>query len=131
MVRRFHVTNGSPEDIKSQGLLQSSARGIEGPKAIYSWPDYKSAKEYSRVRPIVEFYTDPKEIVSPYSQYGSIPPEQIIAIHEPWHDVFRYCLKNNVPTDRMRRVGSPDYTKAADEIDKIRGASKTSDKGHI
>lgn len=125
MVRRFHVTRGSPEAIRSQGLLQSEAKGYEGPKAIYSWPDWKSAKGYSSSAPVVEFYTDPKKLDGPYHQYGNVPPEQILAIHERWHDRFRYCLENEVPTERMRSSGDSDYIRAADELDKIRGATKT------
>lgn len=123
MVRRFHVTQASPEVIRSQGLLQSAARGIEGPKAIYSWTDWKSAKGYSSNAPIVEFYTDPNLLKGSY-QYGDIPPNQIIAIHEPWHDRFRYCLERNVSDEIMRNTGEADYIKAADELQRIRATGK-------
>lgn len=119
MVRRFHVTVANPETIRAQGLLQSAARGIEGPKAIYSWPNYEDAKGYSNRKPIVEFYTDPALLESPYAQYGDISPNQIIAIHEPWHDRFRYCLENDVPIERMLSAGG-DYVRAAEEMRKIR-----------
>jgi len=119
MVRRFHVTQASPEIIRNQGLLQSAAKGFEGPKAIYSWDNYEDAKGYSRNHaPIVEFYTEPNKIDGQH-QFGDIPPNQIIAIHEPWHDRFRYCLENNVPIERMRSIGDKDYNRAADEIEKI------------
>lgn len=120
-VRRFHCTMASPDIIRSQGLLQSSARGIEGPKAIYSWPTYKDAKGYSRTANIVEFYTDPKRLEGPYAQYGDIKPNEIIGIHEPWHDRFRYCLENNISDEIMRQTGDPDYIRSADEIKKING----------
>jgi hypothetical protein len=121
MVRRFHVTQASPETIRSQGLLQSAARGIEGPKAIYSWSNWKDAKSYSgNHAPIVEFYTDPSKIQGNH-QFGDIPSNQIIAIHEPWHDRFRYCLERGVSDQIMRNTGDPDYIKAADELNKIRG----------
>ena len=60
-VRRFHVTGADPEDIKSKGILQSSARGIEGPKAIYSFDNWKHAREYGGDKsPVVEFWDHPE-----------------------------------------------------------------------
>lgn len=120
MVRRFHVTQAAPEVIRSQGLLQSAAKGIEGPKAIYSWPEYGDAKSYAKGRaPIVEFYTDPKKLAGPYHQFGDIPANQIIAIHESWHDKFRYAIEGKIPVQEMIDTKDSDYIRAAEEMKKM------------
>ena len=100
MVRRFHVTatpldiNKQIDAIKSNGITLKSAKGIEGPKAIYSWPSWDEAVEYSGMMKgsaIVEFFHPPDAYDSnPYATYTEVPPENILAIHEPWHEIYRY-----------------------------------------
>jgi hypothetical protein len=124
MVRRFHVTGSQNiDDIKKNGLTMQKARGIEGPKAIYSWPDEDGARSYAGPSgAIVEFYDHPKNYDShPYARLGDVPKDQILAIHEPWHESYRYALENNVPSKELRDAGGPDYEKAADALDKSRG----------
>jgi hypothetical protein len=124
MVRRFHVTGSQNiDDIKKNGLTMQKARGIEGPKAIYSWPDEDGARSYAGpYGSIVEFYDHPKNYDShPYARLGDVPKDQILAIHEPWHESYRYALENNVPSKELRDAGGPDYEKAADALDKSRG----------
>lgn len=124
MVRRFHVTGSQNiDDIKKNGITMQKARGIEGPKAIYSWPDEDGARSYAGPSgAIVEFYDHSKNYDShPYARLGDVPKDQILAIHEPWHESYRYALEENIPSKELRDAGGPDYEKAADALDKSRG----------
>lgn len=132
MVRRFHVTSDKNVDaIKREGLLMSKARGIEGPRAIYSWPDYRNAKNYGGPQgTIVEFWTDPRDFeANPYATYNEVKPEQIIAIHEPWHSHARYYYKHpNEDTlqamkDTAEAFPNTEYAKAYDFVAKNKTAA--------
>lgn len=105
-VRRFHVTSANPADISKSGLLMDKAKGIEGPKAIYSWASYEEAKRYAGDSPIVEFWDDASKYQnSPNARTGDVGASQIIAIHEPWHEEYRY-LKENQTTDPIEKIAS-------------------------
>jgi len=124
MVRRFHVTGSQNiDDIKKNGLTMQRARGIDGPKAIYSWSDEDSARSYAGpYGSIVEFYDHPENYDSHrFARLGDVPKDQILAIHEPWHERYRYALEENIPSTVLRDAGGPDYEKAADALDKSRG----------
>jgi hypothetical protein len=100
----------------------SAAKGIEGPKAIYSWDNYQDAKNYGgSTGNIVEFFVDPKKLESDTYQFYDVLPKDIIAVHEPWHARLRYALENDLDPQILRNVGIPDYTRAAEELEKIRG----------
>lgn len=96
MMRRFHVTGLSNIDsIREKGLTMQAAKGIEGPRAVYSWPDLKSAEQYgANVNALVEFWTHPSDFDSnPVATLNPVKPEQIVAIHEPWHRTYRYIAE--------------------------------------
>lgn len=87
MVRRFHVTNADPSVIAREGLKYEHAKGIEGPRAIYSFDNLKDAQNYAGSRPIVEFWEDPKTFKDhPQAQLRDVKPEQITTVRYKWHD---------------------------------------------
>jgi len=105
-VYRFHCTDPSniPSIIKN-GLVMTSAQGIEGPRAIYSWPTFEKAQLYSN-RAIVEFYDseqnyEPGGVGNPYFTTSSIPPSHILAVHYPWHNLARYVIEHRIPREQV------------------------------
>lgn len=121
MMRRFHVTKDeeSAKDIEKNGLTISHAKGIEGPRAIYSWPDAKSAKDYSHGHgPVIEFHHHPKHYEAhPYATHAEVPASHIVAIHHPWHEHYRYIKEHKVPMKNVERVkDDPYYSKAYNQL---------------
>jgi hypothetical protein len=73
--------------------------------------------------PIVEFWMPANAYNdNPYATYMETPPEQIIAIHEPWHGHYRYALENNLLPEELRGIDE-DYEKAADALESRSKAS--------
>jgi hypothetical protein len=93
MVRRFHCTSPkNVESIRSEGMTFSRhMRGIEGPKAIYSWPTWEQARSYGGPNyAIVEFWHPEKAYESnPYATLDAVTSKNILAIHESWHEEYR------------------------------------------
>jgi hypothetical protein len=116
-VRLYHQTDREKiESIKREGLSYDYAAGIEGPKAIWAsrTPFYGDAKDI----PTVEFQVEESAFVPPSFVTRNVPPEDIIAIHEPWHQHARYMLKTIGP----ERVLSGEYDYLApgsDEADAV------------
>jgi hypothetical protein len=101
---------------KVVGLTMAAARGIEGPKAIYSFDNYKSAEDYLAAGNslIVEFYTKP--LADRFLQTEEVPPAQILGIHERWHSHYRYAIENGIAPSDMRGLDAA-YDRAADELE--------------
>jgi len=127
-IRRFHVTNPENiESIRSNGLQMKNAKGIEGPRAIYSWKTWDAAREYAGGDDyaIVEFY-HPKDAYNshPYATHLEVPPENILGIHERWHELYREMLSDKEFYDNIKQWtmedlnNFPDYLKAIRAIDK-------------
>ena len=92
-VRLFHQTSlENASSIRENGLLLSKAQGIEGPRAIYAAekPFYGNPGGLA----LVEIQIPQKDFLAPYFVTGGhrekVPPEEIIAVHEPWHSHVRY-----------------------------------------
>jgi len=103
-VRLYHQTSlENIESIRQEGLTYAHAAGIEGPKAIWAsrTPFYGDAKDI----PTVEFQVDENSFVPPSFVTRDVPPEDILAIHEPWHSAARYILKTIGP----ERILSGEY----------------------
>ncbi len=112
-LRRFHVTDPrNEESIRSGGLKYANAKGVEGPKAIYSWDNPRDAQSYAGQHgSIVEFHDDPKHYESnPTGTTTNVPPENIVAIHQPWHEQYHYAKENDLSPAEVRAAG---YEKAA------------------
>jgi hypothetical protein len=136
MMRRFHVTDLSmvPEILQS-GLMWERGRGIEGPKALYSWDDYRSAYSYAHALSpdvnvaIIEHYASPDDYRdNPVATRNNVPPSQFLAIHTPATDVifnalndldtqerFDY-LRNIANTNEGLRQQSQSYADALDAV---------------
>jgi hypothetical protein len=120
-MRRFHVTD--PTDVasvKQVGLTMQHAKGIEGPRAIYSWTNAKDAKQYAGGSgAIVEFHHDPKNYdAHPYATTTEVAPDNIIGIHLPWHHNYHYVKQHNVPfknVERARNAGE-NYAKLYQQL---------------
>ena len=125
-LRLYHYTKGDPEIIRKEGLKLSNARGntYGEPNVIWS-----STIKPKTGLPIIEFavpiddkritrmagnYIDVKDGADFYNNrdthvtfYGDINPSEFIAIHEPWHRVYRYLIKNELVDDVLD--GKYDY----------------------
>lgn len=91
-VRLYHQT--SPEAakaIKRTGLSIEHAKGIEGPRAIYASQTgfYGDPSK----RPTVEFQIPKDKFESPFV-LKDVSPDELTAVHLPWHDKARYILEN-------------------------------------
>jgi hypothetical protein len=100
-VRLYHQTHEKDLGaIKHQGLKQSHAKGIEGPKAIYA--DEKGFYGKPDKTPTVEFSVHKDRwrhppFVTPNikdNDGDDVKPHSIIAAHRPWHGTARYIEDN-------------------------------------
>jgi hypothetical protein len=106
-VRFFHYTYADPDTVRRTGIDISFARGetYEEPNQI--WATKQPPEKI--IKPHVEFslpYDDPRiggtirsgdvrsRTESQATFIGSIRPEELIAIHEPWHDQYRRIINN-------------------------------------
>lgn len=117
-VRRFHVTRAHPDVIRREGLRMSAAKGIEGPRAIYGWNNYKDAYHYSGGgdAPIVEYYITKQDAeYHPVAVQHDIPPQQIVAIHEKWHDIYRYAVAEHLTPEDLKGIDA-DHDRAREVL---------------
>ena len=88
-VRLFHQTQAAHlEGIRSEGIHIRHARGIEGPKAIYA--DEGGFYGKPGDVPTVEFHVPKEHWSRPFVRTPHVTPDQIVAIHEPWHRTARF-----------------------------------------
>ena len=136
----YHYTNGDPEAIRQEGLKLSYARG-----SSYGEPDMiwgSSVPPDAGIKNIVEFHVDageqmslerprdgqdPSEWMKGNHHVGfhrDIRPDEIIAVHEPWHGDYRYIMSNpeviervkNGELDSLTEDRFPDEFKAVQEV---------------
>ena len=88
-VRLYHQTpRENLGSIKHNGIQWSKSKGIEGPRAIYA--DEKGFYGKPEDRPTVEFHVHKNRWKSPpFVGGGDINPNEIIAVHYPWHKIAR------------------------------------------
>ena len=112
-VRLYHYTRADPEVIRKEGLKLSMARG-----STYGEPNmvWASSVPMTESKNVVEFSApsddpsmslerpnkgqDPAEWMKGNHHVGfgrDIRPDEILAIHEPWHKFYRY-IKDNPKT---------------------------------
>ena len=91
-VRLYHQTSlkNIPGIVKT-GINLSSAKGIEGPRAVYATetPFYGNPEK----TPTIEFSVPSNKYSSPFV-LQDVSPEEIIAVHLPWHRHARYIANN-------------------------------------
>ena len=98
-VRLYHQTTEEKlETIRQNGITVESAKGIEGPKAVYA--DEKGFYGDPAHVPSVEFHVPKERWDPPFVRTdsdldnGRVAPENIVAIHYPWHARARYIEDN-------------------------------------
>ena len=124
-IRLWHYTSlGKVRSIREHGLLRSKARGDagNGDQADPSTGVWASTKRPDDIldnhaggAAVVEYHAHPSEISQNAEHYwhhdpqewakgyhhvimrGDVPPDQIVAIHEPWHGAARY-MRDDDPT---------------------------------
>jgi hypothetical protein len=101
-VRLYHQT--SEENLRSirrNGIQLSKAKGYEGPKAIYA-DEHGFYGEPHEV-PTVEFHVPKESFSRPFVKMDVVPPENIIAVHRPWHETARYIEDDKEIRDAVLR----------------------------
>ena len=130
-MRFFHYT--SPEalpSIQQQGLLYDKGRGDSGTgvnepsKGVWASSECPPRDTFQN-RPVVEYWAHPEQLSYNAEHYwdrdpvqwassgrhhvimkGDVPPEQFAAVHEPWHQHYRYLMEN-YPTPDAKHLDSP------------------------
>ena len=91
-VRLYHQTSeANLGSIKHNGIQLRHARGFEGPKAIYA--DERGFYGKPGDLATVEFHVPRERWDRPFV-VGDVAPEEIIAVHRPWHRSARYIERN-------------------------------------
>jgi len=116
-VRVYHQTPlENVESIKAQGILHSHMKGIEGPKRIYVWktPFYGSSGSHATVEISV-----PEEVFDPpqFLTIKDVPTENIIAIHEPWHELAKGLIENYPTLEAIKEHFGDDWKNFIASID--------------
>lgn len=95
-VRLYHQTDKKNiPSIKENGILTSMSRGKQNAEPSVIWADIEPYYGIESKRPTIEFYIPEEEFSPPYYVMSDkIPPEQIIAIHETWHETARHLIKD-------------------------------------
>ena len=128
-IRLYHYTNADPEVIRKEGLKLSMAKGNTYGEPNMVWA---SSVPMTESKNVVEFSTQsddpsmvlekprkeqtPDDWMSGNHHVGfnrDIKPDEILAIHEPWHKVYRY-IKNN------HRIINDVVAGQLDDIDEVR-----------
>jgi hypothetical protein len=112
-VRFNHYTNpDAVSGIKEHGILRSKSEamfargGTESPQVFATAGEVDSDLIHNR--PVVEGYAHPSQLDigrnappehlegrrSVITFHGNVPPEQILHVHEPWHQKARYMTEN-------------------------------------
>lgn len=109
-LRLYHYTDASTEELNRNGLLLNKSKGHTYGEPNFVWASLQKPKDYKRyvefsvaiddprfsmwgakpdVERGVEFY---KGRSNDFTFMGDIKPDEFIAIHEPWHHVYRYLV---------------------------------------
>lgn len=121
-IRLYHQTRQENLDsIRKEGLLYKYAKGLEGPRTVYAseTPFYGNAKN----TPTIEFQVKEEDFWGTQVK-RDVLPEDIIAIHEPWHRHARYAendpdvLRETLEGKNDRLLDDPEYGPAVKYIKK-------------
>jgi hypothetical protein len=118
--RRFHYTY--PENVPGimrEGLKVNKSKGSKYGDPAGIWSEGEKYKESykNQVKPVVEFHSPPEHWNGlPYS-FHDVPPENIVAIHHPWHQTYHYIKENGVSMKNVERVkNDPQYKMAYEQL---------------
>ena len=139
-------------------MEQARGNSYGEPNMIWGHTDLKSANDYgarssgmvefqvpknrfvqhAQLPPRYNFGNTPEEQEAEFSDhwggsnhvafYHPVPPEDILAIHEPWHDKLLYLRENPEALEAMQDSGMPDYERAAEEFLKEKSGIRVRDK---
>lgn len=124
-VRRFHATSKrSLEGIGKEGLKATSNPG--GKEKVFSFNNYKDAAHRAGAEGyVVEFHhdkehyvNDPKDWNSSVHGTSGVPVENILHVHEPWHNLYHDAKEHGISPEKLRRAGLEEYDRAAEELEK-------------
>jgi len=105
--RYYHQTGEEHlPSIREHGLLYSKAKGIEGPKAI--WASHEPFYGDARDTPTVEFHL-PEDKGHIATLYHDVPKENIVAVHEPWHEHVRYATEEEPSVGESMKAGNEEW----------------------
>jgi hypothetical protein len=91
-IRLYHRTSiNNMKSITKNGLSINNAKGYEGPKAIYADPKgfYGKPGDVGDEKVDVEFSVPKDKFRGTIVHMDEVPPENIIAIHQNWHNTAR------------------------------------------
>ena len=91
-IRLYHRTSiSNMKSIANSGLSIDHAKGYEGPKAIYADPKgfYGKPGDIDDSRVDVEFHVPINKFKGTIVHMDEVPKENIIAIHQNWHNTAR------------------------------------------
>ncbi len=113
-LRLYHYTYTNPETIKKEGLRLSHAKGTTygEPNAIWCslqlpntnkiFVEFSIAIDDKRFNkflgPAPDPDRSPKEYEgrgSDFTLFGDVLPNEFLAIHEPWHNTYRYLIEDD------------------------------------
>jgi tRNA nucleotidyltransferase/poly(A) polymerase len=122
-VRLWHYTEGDPEAVRQQGLLMNRAKGENYGEPNQIWASARPPEFMTHN--VVEFHVpvnDPRWNFGKYEPYinygegyqmpqdygrylhdrgahvtflGDIRPDEIVAVHEPWHHHYHYLMSHH------------------------------------
>lgn len=124
-VRRFHATGSkNVENIRKEGLRLSANPG--GNNKVFSFNNYEDAARYAGAEgTVIEFYHDANQYKNDVGKWNSskhgtsnVPPENILNIYPPWYQLYHTAKLRGITPDKLRKVGLPEYDRAAKELEK-------------
>ena len=139
-VRLWHYTRANPDTIRREGILMKHSKTdtYGEPKQIWAAAGER-LPEIGRGQNMVEFHANPVTDLdighnwrgpethakhaehlygnrSHVTMFNDVPPNRVLAVHEPWHSTYRYLMHakqdpsqlldfyNDEPTDRAVKL---------------------------
>lgn len=103
-IRLYHRTSiNNMKSITKSGLSINHAKGYEGPKAIYADPKgfYGKPGYVGDEKVDVEFHVPKDKFKGTIVQIHEVPKENIIAIHQNWHNTARSIMDDPKTLSRV------------------------------
>lgn len=122
-IRLYHYTTADVDELMRNGLMMSKARGSTYGEPNMIWASsikpggHKTYVEFSVSKNDERFgINDPRRMDNfdvkyprDYTFLSDIKPQEFIAIHEPWHNDYRYIVDDNPDMIDDVLAGKYDY----------------------
>lgn len=140
-LRLYHYSMASPDTLRREGLRLDQAKGHTYGEPNFVWASLKEPGNHKVFAEFSVAIDDPRFSMwgarpdvhrgaafyqgrsNDFTLAGDVRPEEIIAIHEPWHHHYRYMVENGlVPGvlageyDYITPNSFPDEARALEEI---------------